>query len=317
MQKSQNKQKLVEPQKFKKSEAVFTAEILDSYPEYNLIAERILRNGNPANTQLIVKNGKVVSHFTERYHVLPNEEALIVAEEIKEKFGLIYAKDMPKSWKGPLEIPQYMGHLDKSITALLVDPTEVNLSAGTKYDDDWFRMGIGIGSSIDGSSSLKSFGYTFRQICKNYAFHKFHLGSLKVDADINPKAFNDAKILNKTIFVHSAQIDIVAFAESVANVLKQGKDIVRRYQQMHIEKLLDAQAQELIDRLPHTILKQMDWIKTEKKEGMTFTGGKNLTRYQAFNDITDALTHTEDLSYRVQMKGFNRLDSILVAPRAS
>lgn len=302
-----------------KSDAKFSGEIIDSFPEYNLTAERIIRNGTPTNTQLIIKNGKVVHHFTEKYKVLPNEEAFKVAQMIKEEHGLIFAKDMPKEWKGPLTIPEFMGDMDRSITTLLIDPKEINLTAGTKEPDDFFRFGIGIGNSIDGSSSLKTYGFTFRKICKNYAFHKFHIGAIKVEIgikDIDPKAFNDSTILTRAVFIHSKQIDIKSFADSVKEVLKAGEMIAKRYQQMRIEKLLDEQAQELINRLPHTVLKEVDWITPIKKQGLKFTG-RNINVYQAFNDITDKLTHNEDLSYNVKMAGFKRLDRILVAPRAN
>lgn len=318
MQKSQQKQKLVE-RKLEKSTAKFEAEVIDEFPEYNLTAERILRNGVPTNTQLIIANGKVVHHFTEKYKVLPNQEAYKIAEQIMKEHGLIFAKDMPKEWKGPLTIPEYMGNMDRSITTLLIDPKEINLTAGTSKPDDFFRFGIGIGNSIDGSSSLKTYGFTFRKICANFAFHKFHISSIKVELDIkdiNPREFNDATILSSAVFIHSKQINIDTFADSVKEVLKSGKLIAKRYQQMNIEKILDEQAQALINRMPHTVLKEMDWIKSEKKEGMTFTG-KNLTTYKVFNDITDKLTHNEDLSYNVKMAAFRRLDSILVAPRAS
>jgi len=301
-----------------KSSATFSAEIMDSFPEYGLTAERILRNGTPTNTQLIIKNGNVIHHFTEAYKVLPNEEAFKVAEQIKKEHGLIFAKDMPKDWKGVLTIPEYMGSMDRGITTLLIDPKQINLTAGTKEPDDFFKFGIGIGNSIDGSSSLKTYGFTFRQICGNFAFHKFHIGNLQVDLAINPGEFNDAKILNKAVFIHSKNIDIDIFAESVKEILKAGKLIVKRYQAMKIEKLLDKQAQELVNRLPHSVLKdevKVPWLKYEKKKGYQFVGD-GISKYQAFNDLTDSLTHSEDLSYHVQMKGFKSLDRILVAPSA-
>ena len=73
-----------------KSNASFHAEIIDSIKEYNLTAERIMRNGESTNTQLIVKNDKVVHHFTETYQVLANEEAFKIAKLIRESHGLIF-----------------------------------------------------------------------------------------------------------------------------------------------------------------------------------------------------------------------------------
>ncbi|MCK5600914.1 hypothetical protein KAR91_03535 [Candidatus Pacearchaeota archaeon] len=302
-----------------RSKATYHAEIMDSFPQYNLSAERIIRNGTPANTQLIVKDEKVVHAFTERYKVLPNEEALKVAEMIREECGLVYASDMKKEWNFHTAIPKMLGNVNRAITTLLIDPKEVNLAAGTKYEDDYIRLGIGIGNSIDGTSSLKAFGFTFRKLCGNYAFHLFHLGKTKIEADINPAAMNSAKVLNKSIFIHSKNIDIKTFEESVRNVLGQGQLIVKRYQAMKIEELLEKQALELARRMPTSALKKAEdlkWLKWDKKKGAQFVKTAKVDKFQAFNDITAALTHNEDLSYRVKMNGFKRLDKILVAPSA-
>ena len=302
------------------SDAKFEGRIVDSYPEYDLTAEKIVRNGKDTNTQLIIKNDKHY-HFSNRYKVLPNEEAFKVAERVKADMNLIWGEEMKKDWRGPLTIPKYMGNMDRAITSLLIDPKEINITAGTKEEPDWIRFGVGIGNSIDGSSSLKSFGFSFRQICGNYAFHKFHLGDIKVDAEINPGEFNDAKILNKAIFIHSKQIDIETFEESVREVLKAGKLIIKRYQAMKIDKLLEKQALELAQRMPSTILKESDeiqkWLPHEKKKGFAFNKKTDISLYKAFNDITQALTHNEALSFRVRMNGFRRLDNILVAPQAN
>lgn len=305
---------------YTRSKSVFYGEVLDSYPQYNLVAERIIRDGVAANTQLIIKDDHVVHTFTEKYKVLPNEEALKVADTVRKEAGLVWAKDMKKDWKGPLTIPQYLGKMNGAITSLLIDPKEVNLSAGTKFDDDWIRFGIGIGNSINGTSSLKAYGFTFRQICANFAFHFFHLGALKVEAEVDTGKFNDAKVLNKQVFIHSKNINIEMFEESVKEVLKAGKLIVKRYQAMRVEELLEKQALEIARRMPKTVLKKashpIDWLKWDKKKGAQFVKGVKVNKYDAFNDVTDALTHYEDISYRVRMNGFKRLDKILVAPAA-
>ena len=59
-------------------------EIMDKFPQYNLQAERIVRNGKPTNYQLIVKDNEVVQSFTKNYKVIPNELVKDVADEIAE-----------------------------------------------------------------------------------------------------------------------------------------------------------------------------------------------------------------------------------------
>ncbi len=320
-EKSKKVEKIEKP--LKTSEAKYSAIIVDDYPQYNLRAEQILRNGTSTNTQLIIKGDKFY-HFSNKYQVLPNEEAMKVAERIQESTGLIWAKDMKKDWKGPLTIPKMMGNYDRAITALLIDPKEINLTKGVAgQKDDWIRKGIGIGSSIDGSSSLKVFGFTFRQICANYAFHKFHLGSLKIDAELNPRAFNDAKISFKQIFIHAGDLNVKSFEESCKEVLKKSNDIIRRYVDMRKEKLTMKHFQNIVLRMPNSILKNSEgvqkWMEWEKKKGFIPIKGafEKTTVWDAFNDITDELTHNEKLSYKVKMNSFNRLDRILVAPIVS
>lgn len=288
--------------------ATYSAKVVDSYPQYNLTAEVLYRNNQRTNIQAIVKNNKVVGRFTEHYKVFPNEEAYKMAQKIAKNNGLIPADKVEF-----MKAPAFMGHMDGAITALFVDPTPVNISKGTKYDDDLFRFGIAIGSSITGQSALKAYAFTMREICSNFAFHFFHGAGLHLGQVDEGQA---SKIAGK-VFVHSKGLDTSKFEESVEAILKQGKRLVQRYQAMRIEKLLEKQAIELANKLPKTIIKsnKLPWVDWNKKaQSVQVKLGSGVTAYQAYNDITDVLSHkdSDKFTYGRKMEYFRRADEILV-----
>ena len=87
------------------SKVDYDYQIMDSYPKYNLTAERIVRNGKETNYQLIVKDNEVVSSFTKNYKVIPNEIVEDLVSEIAENHGLIRASQMDQDWQIHLKMP--------------------------------------------------------------------------------------------------------------------------------------------------------------------------------------------------------------------
>ena len=125
---------------------------------------------------------------------------------------------------------------------------------------------------------------------------------------------NANKIAGK-VFIHTKGLNTDLFEESLKDILKQGKKLVQRYQAMRIEKLLEKQAIELATKLPHSMINdaRIEWASWNKKtQSVTINLGHGTTSYQAYNDITDVLSHENKFAYGSKMEYYRKADEILV-----
>lgn len=291
----------------------YTHETMDTYPKYNLTAERILRNGNDTNTQLIVKNDKVVAHFSNRYKVIPNEDVYEIAVKMAKATEMISVVDMPDSWKGPMEHSPYMGNMDDSITALFVKKDEINIGKLDTGKPDLIHGGVGIGSSITGKSGIRAFFFVFRRICGNYAFHTFHEShAIEVTEDLKDIGeINDARVLANKVFIHSKNVDLEKFEKAIEETLMAGEGVIQRYKDMKAEKLLEKHALEIARDFPKKVTKNLNWLSWDDDNKPSLT--KEVDQFTAFNDMTEILTHDKDIGYVTKMWAFGKLDRLLVA----
>jgi len=290
-------------------------EIMDKFPQYNLQAERIVRNGKPTNYQLIVKDNEVVQSFTKNYKVIPNELVKDVADEIAENHGLIPASQMDKSWQYHLSMPDtFYGRKNGVVTAMtsvFVNPEPVNM--GTKDNPDLLCFGVAISNSIDGTQSLKGRGFSFRQLCGNQGHHFLSQASMTLANEEqirNVGRINTATIA-KTNFVHRRSLNINDFSESIGKVLDYGKEFFKTLERMQKQKLQKEEAQ-LIAKMPKAVWdnEKFDWMTVDKLGNVQLR--REPTKYEAWNSFTDVLSHSTKIGYNGIMRYQNTADAMLV-----
>lgn len=288
-------------------------EIMDEFPQYNLQAERIVRNGKPTNYQLIVKDNEVVQSFTKNYKVIPNEIVEDVANEIAENHGLIPASKMDKSWQFRNSMPDtFYGRKNGVITAMtsvFVNPEPVNM--GTKDNPDNLCFGISISNSIDGSQSLKGAGFSFRQVCGNQGHHGFSQATMTLANEEqirNVGRFSTATIA-KTNFVHRRSLNISDFSDAIGRVLDYSGQFFDTLKRMQKQKLQKEEAQQ-IAKMPKAVWDNIDWMTVDKLGNVQLR--REPTKYEAWNSFTDVLSHSDKIGYNGIMRYQNTVDAMLV-----
>ena len=296
--------------------ATYTSQILDSYPEYDLQAEQIVRNGQPTNFQLIVKDNQPVASFTKGYKVIPNETVAELVDEIAERHGLIRASQMNRDWQYHLSMPDtfygYKYGVETAMTSVLIDPNEIDLNKNTGAESDFLRFGVAIGNSIDGTQSLRAVGFSFRKVCGNMAMH-FKSNAMmtlnNAEQIANVGNISTATIA-KTSFVHKRSLNIDKFSDAVSRVLDYSGEFFEQLQKMRQQKIRKDQALKIAKAMPKTVCDRLDWLSIDK------LGNVNLrtepTQYNAWNDLTDILSHDKKLGYNGKLRYFNSVDTILV-----
>lgn len=295
------------------SKVDYDYEIMDTYPQYNLQAERIVRNGKETNYQLIVKDNEVVSSFTKNYKVIPNEIVEELASEIGENHGLIKASQMDKEWQYHLTMPDtFYGRKNGVITAMtsvLINPEPVNM--GTKDNPDLLCGGVAISNSIDGTQSLKGRFFSFRKLCGNQGLHFMSQASMKLSTEEQIRNVRniDTATVAKTNFVHRRSLNIDDFSKSVGRVLDYSKEFFRTLERMQKQKLQKEEAQQ-IAKMPKAVWDKFDWMTVDKLGNVQLR--REPTKYEAWNSFTDVLSHSNKLGYNGIMRYQNTVDAMLV-----
>ncbi len=294
----------------------YTSQIRDEWTQYNLKAETLVRNNTPMNYQVIVKDDKPVAVFTKAYKVLPNEEALAVANEVTSGMGLIPASQMSSEWKYQhADFPDvFYGKKNNVVTkmsAMYVSPEPVDLGLGS--DSDPVKIGVKVGNSIDGSQGFGACVFMFRKVCGNMSQHLSSSKMMQLStAELGKVGNLQTQTIASASFIHRESLKLDVIKNLITNVIKGGDSVVSRFKQMKTDQLLKEQAMEIAMKFPATITKNVDWLDFNKKTKQWTPRVNGVTTFDAFQDMTDILSHTSKLGFDAVNFGLQTADRILV-----
>ena len=276
----------------------------DSWPQYNLASYDLFADGKKlqSESQAVIYRGKHVRSFSDRYQVLPNEDAVILAEKIASK---IYDPELghlkPFEAKGVGKGNPY------SKVGLTKDPNKSNVywnHNGTVVNSlfefekpfcpdgkDVF-LGVGMGNSINGFSPFNAFSHTFRPYCQNVFMHML---KSKVIENLQSLESGDNKAgdkrgakLAKVTRKHTRNLNEKEIIESMEDVISKAFEVIEDYKRLVQEKLTEKQAQQIFSKLPNRLAKSLDTVYMDKKDNVLIKGEP--TQWEAFNDITNKIS---------------------------
>lgn len=293
----------------------YSSEIRDEWQQYNLKAETLSRNGNKMNYQVIVKDNVPVSVFTNAYKVLPNEEALAVANEVTSGMGLVPASQLDSEWKMHLDIPAVFygkkNGVETKMSALYVSQDPIELGLGS--DSDPVKAGVLVRNSIDGSAGFGACVFMFRQLCGNMSQHLQSRSMMQLStAELGKVGNLKTQTITSASFIHRESLKTEVIKSLIENVIKGADDVVKRFKQMKQDQLSKEQAMEIAMKFPATITKNVDWLDFNKKSKQWTPRVNGVTTFDAFQDMTDILSHTNKLGYDAVNFGLQTADRILV-----
>lgn len=293
-----------------------------AWPEYNLSTQNIVHdNGQPSRFQVIKKNDKIVAFFTKAYHVLPNEEALKLADDVAKQIGAEPAHmDQANGWF------KSSGHVVFSndgykMTSYYQFDDKVDVTGG----GDFVQKGFSVSNSIDGSSGFRVAPTDVRTKCNNIMMHLYRQQSLgegvfekvvlaqdeilAAGMENLKSAQQDWQKLPKMISKpHVKSLTTSFVVDAIKDIKKIADKVMARYKEMYQLKLEVDTARRIVEELPKVITKQLDFIKVVDKE---IRVADKVTEWEAFNDISKILTFGK-LTYRSTLENYRRLDQILV-----
>ena len=298
---------------------------LINYPQYDggISANTMVWNGEEQPWQFIVRQGKPIAVFTSAYKLIPNDQAIEVANDMAKRAGLVTPSKMSKEafYIPPADIMWSKDEL--AFTALFIDPKPHNIAPTGQKEDTVFK-GLAVKGSTNGWSAMSASSFVFKKICQNMNLH-FRSSRMLQETNIEIKDISSVptnaesrmKLLESIKLIHRQSLDTTKIADSIAEVLESGDQILERYQQMETEKLLQVQAEKLkkLVQLPKAVTNELSWLHLDKDKvsGNIKASFDDVTTAKAYQDITEILTHrSPKLGFYSKMSIYNKIDMILV-----
>jgi len=270
----------------------------DTWSQYNLAEVPLLLNGEQTKYKAILQAGEIAQIATNQYHVLPNEEAVKIADATAAQMGLVPFDEFTGSWFQRLDDHVIRDGFKVHALYALNEPYNVN--------GDEMHIGVGVHNSIDGTTSFGAGVFTFRNACRNMVL----AGSKGYHQD-----FDQRKTLEYVYKRHTAAIDPVVgqLSHIISDIMDRAVDIIESYKKMAKQNadnqyLEDLQTRLLRSRLPAKVYPSYLLAEPEKA---TVLNAKPETIWDVYNDITANIWHNQSTNMRIKIFQFDHLHKVI------
>jgi len=271
----------------------------ETWSKYDLHEHPIQFNGKPTTVKAILRGeDQLVSIAGKGYQLLPNEEALKIANQAAELTGFVpfFEKMKDSAWtlgkpSGNIlcngkNTQMHAFYVPKEIEVELDHRSRAGHQIYTLRGEQ-VHVGVDVVNSIDGKKSFGVGTFSFRSICKNgVLFNSQNLGGVKHAHTISLKPVIEQL---KTLFVQ--QMD-------------HAREIFEGYQRLASEKVTT----ELIERLKKARLPSKvfpDYIQNDQP------APADTSKWDLYNDLTAGIWHNNENDVTGKEFQFNQLHRAL------
>ena len=269
-----------------------------TWNRYNLAEVPLLLNGEQTKYKAILQGNQIAQIATNQYHVLPNEEAVKIADATAEQMGLVPFDEFTGSWFQRLDDHVIRDGFKVHALYALNEPYKVN--------GDEMHIGVGVHNSIDGTTSFGAGVFTFRNACRNMVL----AGSKGYHQD-----FDQRKTLEYVYKRHTAAIDPVVgqLSHIIGGIMDRAVDIIEGYKKMAKKRaddkyLDDLQTRLLRSRLPAKVYPS--YLLADQDKATTLNA-KPDTVWDVYNDITANIWHNDATNMRIKIFQFDHLHKVI------
>jgi hypothetical protein len=294
----------------------FTA--LKSWPEYKIETKKFLVNKKDTGLQAIYKNGNFVKMLTQKYEVLPNEDVFKITDDIAKKVTLNGQSALP------LDTQSHEWYHAPKEGHIITNPEETQaigmyvFPKGFDVDGKEIKIGFAAKNSIDGKWAFSASVLSFRTICQNMMMHigrssfmgigsgQLHgVESTKDMKDLGEREVIALSVTSKrhTKLLTEGNNELVK--SSIQGVIDSGLKVVEQYRNLAKLRMNQKMADTIAKYMPRNITKELDWIDLDDKTNIKFDA--KTTQWNAFNDITEKLTH-ESTNFRRTLRSMQIID---------
>ena len=253
-----------------------------TWEKYKLYQVHLNFNNRPTKYKAIIKNNQLVAILGKSYKLLPNEEAIKMANEIASSIGAV-----PFKQDNLFRDNLFFNKKQTRVYIKYIIPNE-------KYEidgKDVCQLGFSITNGIDGGLAFGVTGFTFREICSNGVMLGY-------------------KALTRYYRKHTArfEINIDKIKKTLEDVLNQTRKVLKNYAKLVTIELNEEIAQAIAkSKLPRKLLP--DYIETEKDKLVRFDASKTL--WDVYNDLTANIWHNMKTDIDTKKTQFDVLHQII------
>ena len=265
----------------------------ETWQQYNLFQAPLIFNDSQTDYKAIVRQDKIVSIVKEGYELLPNEEAVKIADSAAEMAGLVPFDEFRGEWYTRMGDHKIYDKNETRVHALYAS------NSSYEVNGDKMHLGVGVHNSIDGTMGFGCGVFTFRHACANMVF----AGMRGYE-----QSFDQRKTLDYIYKRHT--VSLSEFKPTLKNVIlgvmEKAIGILESYRIMTTEKATD----ELIEKIKKSRIsnKVLPDYLTAKAPTVEVT---DLTQWKVYNDVTEAIWHNAKSAMKTKLFQFQTLHQIM------
>ena len=265
----------------------------DTWQCYDLFQAPIKFNAQNTGHKAIIRKDRVVAIVRKGYELLPNEEAVKLADEAAQMAGLVPFDEFTGEWIIRMKDHAIYDKRETRVNALY--------AANQHYEVNGEKMhlGVGIHNSIDGTMGFGCGIFTFRHACANMVF----AGMRGYE-----QAFDQRKTIEYVYKKHT--VSLSPFKASLKNVIlsvmEKATDTIRSYNLMAQKQV----TQDLVERIKKSRLsnKVLPEYLTAKEPTIN---PLDFTQWDLYNDITQLIWHNAKSGLKTKEFQFKTLHTIM------
>lgn len=272
---------------------------ISNWTSYNIEEKIIQLNGEATKYKAILQNGDLAQIATKKYSVIPNEEAVKIAEMAAKETGMVPFHEFTGEWFNRLDNNIIQDGWRVHCLYALNEPYTVN--------GDKMHIGVGIHNSLDGTSPFGAGIFTFRHACSNMVL----AGSRGY-----VQAFDERRTIDYIYQRHVGDPELLVtdIAQKITTLMERATFIVESYEQMAREKFEEENRKKFLIGLNKSKIPQKwlpDYLTVKPKEALPPIPEK-ITHWDVYNDITANVWHDKGQSQlRRRIKVFDRLHRLM------
>jgi hypothetical protein len=267
--------------------------------QYELFDTPLLYNGEPSEYKTIVQNDELVAIVGKDYELLPNEEAVKLADEAAGLAGMVPFDEFTGDWF--IRMGDHVIKNGAKVHALYA------INKPYHIGKDKMHLGVGVHNSIDGSMGFGAGVFTFRNACANMVF----AGMRGYE-----QGFDQRATLDHIYQKHTSGLRPIAenLEKVILGLMEKAGDIIASYEEMARRRV----TLELLEKIKKSGIREKvlpDYLKTEKDAPLEVP---DISEWVLYNDITEKVWHNPDRGLDAklwQFKALHKIMPIAGAPR--
>lgn len=204
---------------------------VQEWSEYGLALLPIHMNDEDTGRRHVVRNGSHLDSVTDRYKLLPNEEAVSAANEVAQRVGAEPFHEFDGDWFAQLDDHVYQDSERRRVHAAYAWQT------GEIGGDD-MEYGFIVHNSIDGSLGFRVGLFSFRHACMNMML----MGISQMPENVE----SEREVLNETARKHTQGLDLDNLEAIIEGTLVLVDDVHDAYQSFADTAISEAQVDALL-----------------------------------------------------------------------